>query len=66
MNIDELFVEHQKQIDNAKVSFSDCNHAHALVLLCDSYASNRQLIQVVYALIIEAGEKLPAGTEILP
>ena len=64
MDIHHLLEQHRKQIDNVKVSICHCNYGDAVVMLCNAYASNRQLIQDVYALMIESGEKLPAGTEI--
>ena len=66
MDIHQLIEEHRKQIDTAKVALCHCNYSAAVVLLCNAYVSNRQLIQDVYALMIEADEKLPASTEISP
>ena len=66
MDIHELIEQHRKQIDKAKVAFCQCNYSVAVVMLCNAYASNRQLIQDAYAVMIEAGEKLPAGREISP
>ena len=64
MNVHELIEDHRKHIDSATVAFCQCNYGEAVVMLCNAYTSNRQLIEQVYALMIAADQQVPAGTEI--
>ena len=66
MDVHKHIEVHRKQIDKAKVAICLGNYNEALVCLCYAYASNRQLIEQVQALMIATGQKLPTGTEISP
>lgn len=64
MDVHELFEQHRKEIDDAKVALCLCNYEQAVLMLYLAYASNRQLLEQVDSMKLEARTaKRPAGKD---
>jgi hypothetical protein len=54
MEVHELIEQHRKEIDDAKVALSLCDYEQATLMVYLAYRSNRQLLEQVDAMKLEA------------